>query len=159
MYHGDHGRGDLRAADRLRQRRQPAVVARDVSLARGRGALFARRHALAHRAAAADRKHRAGEPRRRRSAWHWRAFGVRAFDAAIQASGAPYWLRFTIDYRVLLYVAGICVATGVLFGLAPALHVSRDNQHDTLKEGARGQRRQPPRRPSRRRHGGRASWR
>ena len=65
-------------------------------------------------------------------------FGVRAFDEAIQATGAPYWLRFTIDYRVLLYVAGICVATGVIFGLAPALQVSRDNAHDTLKEGARG---------------------
>ena len=63
---------------------------------------------------------------------------MRAFDAAMQASGAPFWLRFTIDYRVLLYVAAICIATGVLFGLAPALHVSRDNQHDTLKEGARG---------------------
>jgi putative ABC transport system permease protein len=66
------------------------------------------------------------------------AFGVSAFDAAINATGAPYWLRFTIDYRVLLYVAATCVATGVIFGLAPALQVSRDNAHDTLKEGARG---------------------
>ena len=65
-------------------------------------------------------------------------YGVRAFDAAVAASGAPYWLRFTIDYRVLAYVAGICVATGVLFGLAPALQVSRDSQHDVLKDGARG---------------------
>jgi putative ABC transport system permease protein len=66
------------------------------------------------------------------------AYGVQAFDAAIAASGAPYWLRFTIDYRVLAYVAAICVVTGVLFGLAPAMQVSRDNQHETLKEGARG---------------------
>ena len=66
------------------------------------------------------------------------SFGVRAFDAAIHATGAPYWLRFTIDYRVLLYVAVTCVATGVIFGLAPALQVSRQNPHDTLKEGARG---------------------
>ena len=70
--------------------------------------------------------------------WRWPAYGVRAFDAAIQATGAPYWLRFTIDYRVLVYVAVICVATGVIFGLAPALQVSRENAHDTLKEGARG---------------------
>ncbi len=62
---------------------------------------------------------------------------VGAFDAAIQLSQPPYWLRFTIDYRVLTYVAGVCIATAVLFGLAPALHVSRD-QHDTLKDGARG---------------------
>jgi len=65
-------------------------------------------------------------------------FGVRAFDAAVQASQAPYWLRFTIDYRVLAYVAGTCVATGVLFGLAPALHISREQPADTLKDGARG---------------------
>lgn len=64
--------------------------------------------------------------------------GVQAFDAAVQMSQPPYWLRFTIDYRVLAYVAGICIATGVLFGLAPALHVSRDTQNETLKEGARG---------------------
>jgi len=64
--------------------------------------------------------------------------GVGAFDAALHASGAPYWMRFTIDYRVLAYVAGVCVATGVLFGLAPALQVSRANPHDTLKEGGRG---------------------
>ncbi len=64
--------------------------------------------------------------------------GVDAFDAAIQATEAPYWLRFTIDYRVLAYVAAVCVATGVLFGLAPALQVSRANPHDPLKEGGRG---------------------
>ena len=50
----------------------------------------------------------------------------------------PYWLAFTIDYRVLAYVAAMCVATGVLFGLAPALHVSKGNNHEVLKEGGRG---------------------
>jgi predicted permease len=64
-------------------------------------------------------------------------YGIRAFDAAVQTSQPPYWLQFTVDYRVLLYVAGICVTTGVLFGLAPALHVARESQHDALKEGAR----------------------
>jgi putative ABC transport system permease protein len=66
------------------------------------------------------------------------SYGVQAFDAAIHATGAPYWLRFTIDYRVLAYVAVICVATGVIFGLAPALQVSREHAHDTLKENALG---------------------
>ena len=64
--------------------------------------------------------------------------GVRAFDAALQLSQPPYWLSFTIDYRVMAYVAGLCVVTGVLFGMAPALHISRSNHHDTLKEGGRG---------------------
>lgn len=66
------------------------------------------------------------------------AAGVRAFDRAIHATGAPYWLQFTIDYRVVFYVAAICVTTGVLFGVAPALQVSRENPHETLKDGARG---------------------
>jgi putative ABC transport system permease protein len=65
-------------------------------------------------------------------------WGIGIFDAAVQMAGAPYWMRFTIDYRVLLYVAGICVVSAVLFGLAPALLVSRANQHRTLKDGARG---------------------
>ena len=65
-------------------------------------------------------------------------FGVRAFDAAVADSGKPYWIQFTIDYVVVAFLAGICLLTGVLFGLAPALHVSRTNVHGVLKEGGRG---------------------
>ena len=65
-------------------------------------------------------------------------FGVRAFDAAVADSGKPYWIKFTIDPTVMAFLAGICVLTGVLFGLAPALHVSRTNVHGILKEGGRG---------------------
>ena len=66
------------------------------------------------------------------------AYGVAAFDAGVHTTGAPYWLRFTIDYRVLAYVSAICIVTGVLFGIAPALQVSREDPQDALKEGARG---------------------
>jgi predicted permease len=65
-------------------------------------------------------------------------FAVRAFDAAVQRTGPPYWLVFTMDSRVLVYVAAVCVVTGIVFGLAPALHVSRTNNHDVLKDGGRG---------------------
>jgi predicted permease len=65
-------------------------------------------------------------------------FGVRAFDAAVTDSGKPYWIQFTIDYTVVGFLAAICLLTGVLFGLAPALHVSRTNVHGVLKEGGRG---------------------
>jgi predicted permease len=64
--------------------------------------------------------------------------GVRLFDAAIPAdSGKPYWIQFTIDWVVIGFLAAICVVTGILFGLAPALQVSRTNVNDILKEGGR----------------------
>jgi predicted permease len=64
--------------------------------------------------------------------------GIRAFDAAVQDVGKPYWITFTIDYVVIAFLAGICVLTGILFGLAPALQVSRTNVNEVLKEGGRG---------------------
>ncbi|HEX4914980.1 MAG TPA: FtsX-like permease family protein, partial [Vicinamibacterales bacterium] len=66
------------------------------------------------------------------------AVGVDAFDAAVQMAQPPYWLRFQIDFRVLLYLAATAVGAAVLFGLAPALHLSSTSQHDTLKDGGRG---------------------
>jgi putative ABC transport system permease protein len=64
--------------------------------------------------------------------------GVRLFDAAVANVGKPYWIKFTMDYTVFAYLAAICVLTGVVFGLAPALQVTRTNVNDVLKEGGRG---------------------
>jgi predicted permease len=64
--------------------------------------------------------------------------GVRLFDAAVQDVGKPYWIQFTMDYTVFAFLAAICILTGVLFGLAPALQVSRTNVNEVLKEGGRG---------------------
>jgi putative ABC transport system permease protein len=64
--------------------------------------------------------------------------GVRLFDAAVQDVGKPYWIVFTMDYVVFAFLAGICVVTGILFGLAPALQVSKTNVNEVLKEGGRG---------------------
>jgi predicted permease len=63
--------------------------------------------------------------------------GVRWFDAEMHRS-LPYWVRFTPDYVVFAYVATICLVTSIVFGLAPALHVSRASANDVLKEGGRG---------------------
>jgi predicted permease len=65
-------------------------------------------------------------------------FGIRAFDAAVADSGKPYWIVFSMDLTVFAFIASICVLTGVLFGIAPALHVSRTNVSGVLKEGGRG---------------------
>ncbi len=43
-----------------------------------------------------------------------------------------------LDGRVLLFALVITALTGILFGMAPALHSSRPNITDSLKEGGRG---------------------
>ncbi len=65
-------------------------------------------------------------------------WGVRTFDLAVANTGKPSWIQFVMDYTVFGYVAGICLLTGILFGLAPALNCSKLDLHETLKEGARG---------------------
>ena len=64
--------------------------------------------------------------------------GVRLFDAAVADVGKPYWIDFRIDTAVFAYVAAVCVATGVLFGLMPALQASRTSVTEVLNEGGRG---------------------
>jgi predicted permease len=64
--------------------------------------------------------------------------GVKAFDAAVSDVGKPYWIQFTVDWTVIGFLGGVCVLTGVLFGFAPALQVSRTNVNEVLKEGGRG---------------------
>jgi predicted permease len=63
--------------------------------------------------------------------------GVAWIDAATLPTGRPYWLDFTMDYRVFGYFAAISVFTGILFGIAPALQISKANVSENLKEGGR----------------------
>jgi predicted permease len=46
-------------------------------------------------------------------------------------------LAAPIDWRILAFVGGITIATGVLFGIAPAIRSSRLNVGAMLKEGGR----------------------
>jgi predicted permease len=65
-------------------------------------------------------------------------WGVRWFDAAVSNTGKPYWIDFRMDFTVFGYLAGICLATSILFGLVPAIQVSRIDLSESLKEGGRG---------------------
>jgi predicted permease len=64
--------------------------------------------------------------------------GIRWFDRVTQNVGKPYWMEFTMDLTVVGFIAAICLGTGIIFGLAPALHISKTNVNEALKEGGRG---------------------
>jgi putative ABC transport system permease protein len=63
--------------------------------------------------------------------------GVRWFDRATQDVGKPYWMTFDMDATVFAFMAAVCLGTAILFGLAPALHVSKTDANEVLKEGGR----------------------
>jgi putative ABC transport system permease protein len=45
----------------------------------------------------------------------------------------------SINMTVLLWTLGVSILTGIIFGLAPALHISRLNLNDSLKEGGKSE--------------------
>ena len=50
----------------------------------------------------------------------------------------PRALQVGIDWRVLSFTAGVSLLTGLIFGLAPALHSAKTELVESLKEGGRG---------------------
>jgi predicted permease len=63
--------------------------------------------------------------------------GVRWFDANTQDIGKPYWMVFSMDPTVFGFFAAVCLVTGIVFGLAPALYVSRTSVSEVMKDGGR----------------------
>ncbi|HKP81881.1 MAG TPA: ADOP family duplicated permease, partial [Pyrinomonadaceae bacterium] len=45
----------------------------------------------------------------------------------------------SINMTVLLWTLGVSILTGIIFGLAPALHISRLNLNDSLKDGGKSE--------------------
>jgi len=62
---------------------------------------------------------------------------VRVFVMAIQPFGIPYWVDWSMDATSFVYLLVICVMSGILFGLAPALQISRTDVIEGLKETGR----------------------
>ena len=61
-----------------------------------------------------------------------------AFIVSLLPPDAGSSLVFTLDLPVMLFAAGLSIATGVIFGLFPALHSTRPDLASTLK-GVSGQ--------------------
>ena len=63
-------------------------------------------------------------------------WGVGALSTVLPAT-TPFVDRIALDGRVFLFTLGISLVTGLLFGLIPAIQVSKVDPHATLKEGGR----------------------
>ena len=64
------------------------------------------------------------------------ALGVRAL-VALAPAGLPRLDEIQIDLRVLLFAAAASLAASVIFGLAPALHASRSDLNEVIKQAGR----------------------
>jgi predicted permease len=131
------GAGGVRAADRVRECRQPAAVARHQPRTRDFRARVARRHALARDSPAADGKRAAVGRSPGLAGLGIAMIGIRLFDRATADVGRPYWIQFTMDGTVFAFFAAVCLGTGIVFGLAPAIHSAKTDVNEVLKEGGR----------------------
>jgi putative ABC transport system permease protein len=52
---------------------------------------------------------------------------LQAFSSSVAGLVLPYYIRWTMDARVLAFLVGAALATGMLCGLIPAWHVWRSN--------------------------------
>lgn len=67
-------------------------------------------------------------------AWPMAAWGLKAL-LAIAPADLPRLADVAIDNRALLFTLGITLLTGLIFGFAPALQLSRADANQSLKDG------------------------
>ena len=70
--------------------------------------------------------------------WLLGLWGVHIFDVVTTPFGKPSWMVFSMDYRVFAYLAAVSFGSSLLFGLAPALRLSKLDVLSGLKDGGRG---------------------
>jgi predicted permease len=65
--------------------------------------------------------------------------GLGLIDRSVPAENPiPYYIHWSVDTPTLLYTFLISLATGIVFGLVPALQATKGVLHGALKEGGRG---------------------
>ncbi|MBV8843802.1 MAG: ABC transporter permease [Bryobacterales bacterium] len=70
--------------------------------------------------------------------WWIAKWGVRSYAAAMANKSSWLIIDYRMDNRVLAYLIAISIGTGILFGLAPALRLSKLDVNTALKDGSRG---------------------
>jgi putative ABC transport system permease protein len=66
------------------------------------------------------------------------AFGATQVFASLDSTRLPNGMPITVDWRVLSFTIAISLLTGVIFGLVPALQLSRINVSSALRDESRG---------------------
>ncbi len=64
--------------------------------------------------------------------------GIWLLDNAVPPGMVPYYIHWEISARGIAYTVAVSMATGLVFGLAPALQAGRLNLQEALRDGARG---------------------
>ena len=67
----------------------------------------------------------------------WGIDALRAANPGDAAKFAPGWHNLGLNFTVLIFTIALSVLSGLVFGLAPALQVSKPNLNDALKDGSR----------------------
>ena len=67
----------------------------------------------------------------------WGIDALRVSNPGEAAKFAPGWYQLGINFPVLMFTVGLSLLSGIVFGLAPALQVSKPNLNESLKEGSR----------------------
>ncbi len=70
--------------------------------------------------------------------WFIAKWGVHAYQLAMAYKASWLIIDYSMDQRVLGYLIAISIATGLLFGLAPAIRLSKLDINTTLKDGGCG---------------------
>jgi putative ABC transport system permease protein len=64
--------------------------------------------------------------------------GLRILSALHPPDALPYWMTFSLDYRVVGVLAVVALGSVLVFGLAPAVHLSRTDPGRVLHDSGRG---------------------
>jgi putative ABC transport system permease protein len=70
--------------------------------------------------------------------WFIALVSVRIYERIESPPGLYNQYQYVLDYHVLLYLVAISILAGLLFGMAPAVRLSKLDVNGTLKDGGRG---------------------